>query len=418
MTSHKNNVCLLFTKKYPFGKQETYIHYEIEYLSKVFDLVYIIPVEEFDFGPKREIKAQNVFIFPINQNIERTGLFSKLINTIKNNWLLLKCTVESREKLASIKSHFLYVSRLIHMRAQGIALEKFLKGINSKQDIICYHYWMHNSIVVEYLSGIKSKKTITRAHALDLYHKDWPSRSKKGFLQFEKLKIKYCDLIFSISEHGLRHFNNYFPQFSGKFRLNRLGILDENTSDSIPIYPYASSSNPHKIVTCSSLNERKQLHLMPEILQYVKSPISWIHIGGNVGTESEKLNKSCAEKNIEFHFVPQQTSKQIFDFYQNNAISLFCNLSYAEGIPVSIMEAAMFGIPLLATNTFGNPEIVNEQNGILIPPEFCPQKVAADIDELLINKNQWEQKSRSSRSTYLKRYNSEINLIEFLNQII
>ena len=74
----------MFTKKYPFGKQEAYIHYEIEYLAKAFNEVYIIPVEEFEFGTKREIKSQNVFIFPINQNVERVGLISKLIDTIKN----------------------------------------------------------------------------------------------------------------------------------------------------------------------------------------------------------------------------------------------------------------------------------------------------------------------------------------------
>jgi hypothetical protein len=123
----KNNVCFLFTKKYPFGKQEAYIHYEIEYLAKAFNEVYIIPVEEFEFGTKREIKSQNVFIFPINQKVERVGLISKLIDTIKNNWLLLNCTIVSREKLNSIKSHFLYARRLIHIRAQGIALKKFIK---------------------------------------------------------------------------------------------------------------------------------------------------------------------------------------------------------------------------------------------------------------------------------------------------
>jgi glycosyltransferase involved in cell wall biosynthesis len=408
----KNNVCFLFTKKYPFGKQEAYIHYEIEYLAKAFNEVYIIPVEEFEFGTKREIKSQNVFIFPINQNVERVGLISKLIDTIKNNWLLLNCTIVSREKLNSIKSHFLYARRLIHIRAQGIALKKFIKNVNSQQDIICYHYWMHNSIVVEYLSGIKPKKTVTRAHALDLYHKDWPSSNKNGFLQFEKLKVNYCDRIFSISQHGINHLNKYFKNSLGKVFLSRLGIFDQN-----PVFQPKELSSELIMVTCSSLVERKRLFLMPQILKHLKHKVKWIHIGGNASPESNHLIAECRQNNIQFEFKGQMTSAEIIDFYKITNIALFCNLSYAEGIPVSLMEAAMFGIPMLATDTFGNPEIVNHQNGILIPVDFKPEEAAAAIDALFENNELWKEKSLQSREVYKLFYNADLNFSEFIQQI-
>ena len=50
-----------------------------------------------------------------------------------------------------------------------------------------------------------------------------------------------------------------------------------------------------------------------------------------------------------------------------NDFDLFVNMSLSEGIPVSIMEAISFGIPIIATNVGGNAEIVNDETGVLIP---------------------------------------------------
>ena len=48
----------------------------------------------------------------------------------------------------------------------------------------------------------------------------------------------------------------------------------------------------------------------------------------------------------------------MLDYYKNNIIDIFINLSASEGIPVSIMDAISFGIPCIATNVGGTGEIV------------------------------------------------------------
>jgi glycosyltransferase involved in cell wall biosynthesis len=60
-------------------------------------------------------------------------------------------------------------------------------------------------------------------------------------------------------------------------------------------------------------------------------------------------------------------------------------LSLAEGIPVALMEAASFGITMLATSTVGNPEIVNEENGFLIDINFDSQVIATKLDNYFSN---------------------------------
>ena len=42
--------------------------------------------------------------------------------------------------------------------------------------------------------------------------------------------------------------------------------------------------------------------------------------------------------------------------------------SYAEGLPVSILEAMSYGLPILSTPVGGIPEIVTSQIGILFQP--------------------------------------------------
>ena len=44
-------------------------------------------------------------------------------------------------------------------------------------------------------------------------------------------------------------------------------------------------------------------------------------------------------------------------------VDLFLTVSANEGIPVSIMEAQSFGIPVIATDVGGISEIVNNVNG-------------------------------------------------------
>ena len=412
MKDTKPNICFLFTKKFPYGKAETYVHYEIDFLSQAFNKIYIIPVEEFEFSEKRDVESERVIVFNINKSIEKTNFVNKLVGILSDQFLLLKTLIGSRERVKCILTWKLYAKRLIHLRAQGKALKTFFNKFQLDENIICYHYWLHNSVIIQKLSGITANKTISRAHALDLYHKNWPSENKNSFLQFEKLKIQYCDFIYSISEHGINHFKKHFKKYQSKFKLSRLGIFDLCAN-----FQVKDLGDELIIVTCSSLVERKRLKLMPEILKNLNGKFKWVHIGGSHSVESNYLISTCNLYGINFEFKGQMASAEIMDFYKNNNISLFCNLSNAEGIPVSLMEVAMFGIPMLATNTFGNPEIVNKNNGILIPVDFYENDVAHEINMLFSNAKGWKDKSIAARGVYESYYNASLNFTTFLAQL-
>lgn len=94
-------------------------------------------------------------------------------------------------------------------------------------------------------------------------------------------------------------------------------------------------------------------------------PVSKIHILGD-GPEKERLHKLCEDSPLNelvvFHGYVEDTDKYASE------IDLALLPSAGEGIPLSLLETMRFGIPCVATDRGGIPEIVTSgENGILIP---------------------------------------------------
>src|SRR5690606_29948218 len=98
----------------------------------------------------------------------------------------------------------------------------------------------------------------------------------------------------------------------------------------------------------------------------------------------------------------------IMQYYKDNFLDLFINVSESEGIPVSIMEAFSFGIPCFATDVGGTKELVNKTNGLLVDINF-------DINELTefirnIRKESLSNNLRANaRKTWEQKCNANVN---------
>ena len=105
----------------------------------------------------------------------------------------------------------------------------------------------------------------------------------------------------------------------------------------------------------------------------------------------------------------------MFDFYKNNYVDLFINTSKSEGLPVSLMEATSFGIPIMAPNVGGIKEIVTKETGILFEPNKEIEQLANYIVEL-------NNKTRIFNRDVIRKfweinYSAEINYRQFLKLI-
>ena len=63
-------------------------------------------------------------------------------------------------------------------------------------------------------------------------------------------------------------------------------------------------------------------------------------------------------------FVGEVIGKERFKYFAS--ADLFVLPSYSEGLPVAIIEAMSFGLPIISTRVGAIPEVVKPENGILL----------------------------------------------------
>ena len=93
----------------------------------------------------------------------------------------------------------------------------------------------------------------------------------------------------------------------------------------------------------------------------------------------EELAHGCFPPNVVANFHGRVDNVQVRSFYRDTFVNVFVNTSSSEGVPVSIMEAQSAGIPVIATAVCGTPELVNENDGLLLPADPEPVDVAAAL---------------------------------------
>ena len=98
--------------------------------------------------------------------------------------------------------------------------------------------------------------------------------------------------------------------------------------------------------------------------------------------------------NVKYFFMGFQENKEIQKFYANHYIDAFVNVSQSEGVPVSIMEAESYGVPVIATNVGGTSEIVHDrQNGVLLSVDFTDADLLNAVDDVITNADEYRKEA-------------------------
>ena len=114
---------------------------------------------------------------------------------------------------------------------------------------------------------------------------------------------------------------------------------------------------------------------------------------------------------VKFHGVKTGTDK--WEFYSKAAI--FCLPTYeTEAMPITLLEAMMFELPIITTNWRGIPEIVKDKvNGFLVPAKD-PAVTAETIEMLCKNSSLREITGKKGREIFLEKFtlNHHLNKME------
>ena len=98
------------------------------------------------------------------------------------------------------------------------------------------------------------------------------------------------------------------------------------------------------------------------------------------GSDEEKIQKMMRRRKIEDNVlhIKNISDKELFTYYSLSDV--FVTPTLYEGLPQVILEAMSCGLPIIATETGENTQVVeNGVNGILVPPENSSELADAMI---------------------------------------
>jgi glycosyltransferase involved in cell wall biosynthesis len=400
-----NKTLLFFTAEFPYGnKSETFIETEIRYLSQHFFRVIVFPSVQSEIIRK---VPDNVFVDNSCVNVVLSKkkkirvlffhfitIIQLLISEIRSKGFI-KVWKGKRILTDYIAGQLYYVSILAPMLRQHIA------------DSVCYSYWFCDKLLA--LSLIKRKnlsmKLVCRAHGYDLYDDRWPVTG----VPLRNFKLKYIDHCFLISQFGLNYLKRQIGQkYHHKLSVSKLGVHKIRKEQVI------TETGQKVLVSCASLIPLKRVHLIAEIIKDCSLRIKWVHFGDGPGMDLLKKHVGDLPSSVEVEIKGHLDNNEVLNYYATQKVDLLVSVSESEGLPVSMMEALSFGIPVLAVPVGGVPEIVVDGvSGFLFPEHY-------DLEEyrlMLAKTLNFKFDSGKIIDYFDSNFNAKINYTIFVSEI-
>lgn len=416
----KETTLILLTNSYPFGTAESFLENEISYLSDSYNKTIIIATGVVSNNIKQRKTPANVIIEKIdigNKNFDRARLIFRGIQYLfsqEEDFIMDKKAVKGSIKRKIFGLYF---------KAKSESNYKLIVELLKRNNIfpstrsIIYSYWLfdtaHAAVNLKKNYFEKSASiAVSRAHGYDLYE----DRNSIDYIPFRRYILKNIDQVFCCSENGMEYLRHKYPEYKGVVNCSKLGTMDYGVSPEI-------NGKVFKILSCSNVIPLKRLHLIIEALSLLKNKsieIKWTHIGdGPLLNRIRKLADEELGGNLHYEFQGHLPYESVVKYYQDNKVDVFLNVSDSEGLPVSIMEAISFGIPVIATNVGGTAEIVvDKYNGFLLDKNFEADKLAELITMIAsMDDQQYIKLQKNARHKWESEYYAEKNYLAFIDDL-
>jgi glycosyltransferase involved in cell wall biosynthesis len=213
--------------------------------------------------------------------------------------------------------------------------------------------------MTKYLFG---KKIIFHCHGSEMekFYLSSPKMVKKMMSEF----FNRADVIICLS-------NSWAVFFKDNFTPKKLVVLENIVEEALDESIVEHQINKRiNFLFMGAVGNRKGIFDLLEVILLHKQELSGkmkLIIGGN--GEIKRLNEFIAVNQLSEivtyeGWVSGELKNKLF-----NETDVYILPSYNEGLPISILEAMTYGLPVISTNVGGIPEIItNGINGCLISP--------------------------------------------------
>ena len=406
---------VIFTNTFPYGTGETFFETELPYLLSIKRPLLIVPL--YREGNARKIDSSSeasITISPplldFNPKKKSKLFFYGLLNTAPLFFAFYHFFAQqiwrSRKRIWRFGTSFLLIRALL-------AKTRFFfkHPIIQNERTILYFYWGDKSVLLLPFVTLKAK-TVVRFHGSDLYEEAY------GFHPLRQQVLPLIDLACPVSQHGADYLKHHYDALCPPISVARLGTVDHGLS------PEPNADKPFHIVSCANIIPLKRIDLIMDALLLLfrndrfLCPVCWTHIGkGTLLHPFEKIlqDSECTQK-LTIRFCGPMLHKEVMAFYTKTPVDLFISTSRSEGVPVSIMEALSFGIPVMATAVGGVPELVSNDVGCLLPASPTPEEVAQRLVNFMEQApSERNVKRKAARTAWETGWNADVNFREWAN---
>ena len=209
-----------------------------------------------------------------------------------------------------------------------------------------------------------------------------------------------------------------FVQCLCRFGADRCETIYKLSSKKIFIIPngvdmekFAVRPTPKKktILFIGGSAEHKGLDILIKALLFIvkKHPNAEVVVLGEMNKRKEMLVQMAEKIGVssKIKWIGLVFQKEIFSFYREAYLVVLP--SRLDLFPLTVLEAMAYGIPIVAANVGGIPEIINNKvNGIIINSEDS-YGFAKSIIELLDNRKKAEEIGRNGRTTVEQKFTWE-----------
>ncbi len=255
---------------------------------------------------------------------------------------------------------------------------------------------------------------VTRAHGTDVFE----HRVEYGRIPWRSFQLKRLSSVHPVSNNGTMYLRTKYPFAAARIITSRLGTDFHGLS---PV----NVGGTFTIVSCATIRDIKRIHLIPKILFHLPFAVRWVHVGGfnandpsmtQLRSEIEILKKNRPD--IVAEVIGNLDPSSVFELYRSTGIDLFLSVSETEGLPVSMMEAISFGIPVLSTDVGGCREIVTADTGKLIAVDCPAPEIANAIAS--INSAHWRTSARRQivHEFWKQNFERRVNYADFVSKAL
>lgn len=321
-----------------------------------------------------------------------------------------KASYALKDYLLAVRLLFIYVFKYSNKKNFGFSMKSFLWFAKINLSIFSIEENIHSQFATQatilsfllkryYSNKIKYSFTV---HAYDIFYNN----------SWLKTLVKHSHRCFSISEFNIKYLREKYNLSSDKIQITRLGVFTPKTHSE----SYHQMGKTLRIGFLSWLERKKGIfYLLDSINKARKNNLDIkLFIAGD-GQLKREIEKYIISNNLNgnVELIGPVFGKEKEDFFKKLDLFILPSIKIPgdmDGIPVVLMEAISYGVPIISTNLSGIPEICkNQVNGYLLP-EKNSEEIYKKIEYLHYNRsvlNSFKKNTRDIAEEYDIRKNSQ-----------